>query len=294
MRTIVWEGTLTALSGVAHVGEGGGRVHVLRREKVLTGQGVASVPVVSGAVVRGRLRRMGASLTAHVLGQGLPVGAALALSQGGVLAETRSGRDVLTGERQARLRRLVPLLGLFGTAGGGRVMPGRLLVGKAVPVGAETLPLLPGRVREELTAGGRSWPSVYELVGREAYSTLTDYPTVAAITSPGESGDLEGLDGGGPMRYEIETLVAGTVFYHQVVAEDVTGAEADLAVELMGLWGRRALLGGGRARGMGRVACDYQVSVSDPAGAPAALEGGDWRAAMLGDVEATRQALSWL
>lgn len=153
MRTVTYTGTLVARSSISHVGDGGGRVHVLRRENVVTADGeVIGVPIVSGAVIRGRMRRLGAAMVHEALGGGpLPFNVVTALAQGGVLTETRTAREVLTGDRQARLRERIPLLGLMGVVGGGRMMAGRLMVSKAIPVGRETLHLLPGLDRERLT-----------------------------------------------------------------------------------------------------------------------------------------------
>lgn len=71
MRTVTYTGTLVARSSISHVGDGGGRVHVLRRENVVTADGeVIGVPIVSGAVIRGRMRRLGAAMVHEALGGG--------------------------------------------------------------------------------------------------------------------------------------------------------------------------------------------------------------------------------
>lgn len=59
-----------------------------------------------------------------------------------------------TGRR--RLARTIPLLGLMGVVGGGRMMAGRLMVSGAIPAGRETLHCFPTD-RERLTGDGRRW-----------------------------------------------------------------------------------------------------------------------------------------
>ena len=49
MRTTQWEGTLTALSSIAHGGETRGTITLLRRELVCSSSGeLVHVPIVSG------------------------------------------------------------------------------------------------------------------------------------------------------------------------------------------------------------------------------------------------------
>ena len=63
MRTTRWEGTLTALSSIAHGGETRGTITLLRRELVCSSSGeLVHVPIVSGNTLRGRLRRLGEEL----------------------------------------------------------------------------------------------------------------------------------------------------------------------------------------------------------------------------------------
>ncbi|KAA8736035.1 hypothetical protein FK256_13990 [Actinomyces johnsonii] len=293
MRTVTYTGTLVARSSISHVGDGGGRVHVLRRENVVTADGeVIGVPIVSGAVIRGRMRRLGAAMVHEALGGGpLPFNVVTALAQGGVLTETRTAREVLTGDRQARLRERIPLLGLMGVVGGGRMMAGRLMVSKAIPVGRETLHLLPGPDRERLTGDGRRWPSVYELMEREGYTVGSDVSSIAALVGSPQDAGVADIS---PMRFEVETLAAGTTLWHRVVGEDLTADEADCLEDLMRVWCDRARLGGGRGRGLGDVEASYERTVTDVMGRAREPERGSWRRAMLDDPAATSEALSWL
>lgn len=295
MRTVVFEGTLTALSSIAHAGEAAGRVHTLRRETLVGPDGrlVSSVPVISGAAIRGWMRRAGARMVHEALAQDglLPFTIELALTQGGALAETRSAREVLTGDRQARLRELVPFLGLMGVAGGGRVMSGRLEVSKALPVARQTLPLIPSPAREryEAMAPGGGWASVFSLVQYEGYSVAPDGAGLGAVV---EGGGLEGVS---PMRFEEETLAAGTRLWHRVSAVDATAMEVGVLDDLMAAWVARGRLGGRRGKGMGLFEGEYRRSVLDAWGRPCADEpGGDWVGFMRERREDVLEALSWL
>ena len=108
--------------------------HLLRREMVLTPAGTPlHVPIVSGNGLRGRLRRIGEELLRDVLQyeQQLPLSAAHALRGGGSLAKTTG--EPLSGRRLHTLRELIPQVGVFGCAAGGRIIDGCLQVGKVVP-----------------------------------------------------------------------------------------------------------------------------------------------------------------
>ena len=94
--------------------------------------------MISGNTFRGRLRRVGEELLREALAYDglLPAGVAHALRGGGAL--TKTGREPLSGARLARLRQLVPQLGVFGGAGGGSIIDGSLIVHKVIPHVRET------------------------------------------------------------------------------------------------------------------------------------------------------------
>ena len=146
MRSYRWDGHATALSSISHGGETLGTVTYLRREAFLSPTGRVDVPVISGNAVRGVLRDTAAHLLWEALGSPkLPVPVMHALWAGGALVKAKS--QPLTGQRLADLRRMVPHVGVFGAAGGGRILDGALTVGKLVPVCAQTAHVLPEYLR---------------------------------------------------------------------------------------------------------------------------------------------------
>jgi CRISPR type IV-associated protein Csf2 len=141
--TVIWTGTLTAVSSIVHGGDTRGTITLLHREVVVQPDGrPVFVPVISGNAFRGRLRRIGEELLRDTLryeGE-LPLSVAHALRGGGALAKTPG--TPLSGRRLAALRDLVPHVGVFGCAGGGRIVDGCLQVGKVMPFLAETAHIL--------------------------------------------------------------------------------------------------------------------------------------------------------
>jgi hypothetical protein len=77
MRTIIWEGTMTALSSISHNGgDSFGINSKLRREKFVQPDGsVESVPIISGNSMRGRLRDCGMLHMCRTLGYRMGTGA---------------------------------------------------------------------------------------------------------------------------------------------------------------------------------------------------------------------------
>jgi len=157
MQTIIWEGTMTALSSISHNGgQSFGINSKLRREKFVQMDGsVEEIPVISGNGLRGLLRDRGMLHMCRALGygvndetgevRGLSLAAFYFLFSGGALTSTGSrGIDI---DEARKVRALIPLVGVFGGAMGNSIMPGKLKCGKAIPICAETIHLLPESFR---------------------------------------------------------------------------------------------------------------------------------------------------
>ena len=145
---------MTALTSISHIGESYGINAKLRREKVVQPDGsVEEVPIISGNSLRGILRDRGMLHMLRCLGygvdeetgkvRGLSLAAFYFLFSGGALTKV-SGRGLDVD--QARCwRDLIPLVAIFGGAMGNQIMPGKVNVGKAIPICRETAHLIPER-----------------------------------------------------------------------------------------------------------------------------------------------------
>jgi RAMP superfamily len=261
--TVSWSGTITARSSIAHGGETRGTITLLRRELIVQPDGRAvPVPVISGNSVRGVLRRTGELLLRDVLdyeGQ-LPLAAAHALRGGGSLA--RVSGEPLSGSRLRRLRALVPQIGVFGCAAGGRIIDGCLQVGKLWPHVAECahLPGIPPAP-----------PPSAELVQLETYTRRdeTDYHdfAAAAASQDGLQEDPDSL----LMTYRIETFPVGTRFAAWFRLTRASALEAAFFTDLLAAWTVSGRIGGRTATGHGVFAADLAVTPALPDPLP------DWR-----------------
>jgi len=290
------EGVATLLSSVSHGGEHAGTVQMLRRERVVQPDGsVTEVPVISGNALRGILRDHSAGLLWRALGEPeLPLPVFHVLWSGGALAKAGAGH-VITSQQLAELRRLVPHVSLFGAAGGGRIIEGKLLVGKLTPVCAETAHIMPPGA----LAGGER--SIWEMLQVEEFSRRDDAKRPALTAAIAGGGVLESGDGkpDGPaqqMRYGIETIAAGTRLHWWIGLRDVTGLEAETFRAALASWAADgAHLGGRSATGHGRLAISSDSWVS---AAPALTAGSALPAGPEGHAAEHRdrilEALGWL
>lgn len=261
MRTVTWNGTLTALSSIAHGGETRGTITLLRRELVRAPDGrLMHVPVISGNTVRGRLRRLGEELLRDAIGyEGLLTPAAAhTLRGGGALAKT-SG-EPLSGNRLRRLRELVPQIGVFGGAGGGTIINGALDVGKVVPHVSE-LSHITGVVCDQ---------SSFTSTQLEAYTRQSDADShdFADVLMPAEPDatlvfEADGrpdpsVRGGNQMLFHVETFPAGTVFSTWLRLRRPSALEMAFFVDVVRSFVDDGRLGGRVAAGHGLVKVDLE------------------------------------
>ncbi|MBT2269011.1 RAMP superfamily CRISPR-associated protein [Rhodococcus erythropolis] len=288
--TVRWDVELTALSSISQKGEESETTTTLfRREPILQPDGrKVLVPVVSGNSLRGALRRTAEELFRDVIGyeRQIPLSAAHALRNGGNLSKV-SG-DGLTGRRRQRLRELVPPISLFGGNGGGAPpIDGCLKVGKVVP-----------RVKETESIMSRPYPGVlmsqFELMSLESYSRFDDAGTKSfpalfdADTVPGSGTSAHQTSM--LMRFEVETLPAGTHFETFLRLDRATDRDIAFFSDVWERFSRDGFLGGRSAIGHGRVRAESELTVLTGPGPQVA----DWRAELEPLREDVIEALGWL
>lgn len=298
MRTIVYTGTLRAQTSISHGSKPSGNNHPFRRETFIlpTGKRLAAVPVVSGGAVRGSLRRMAASMMQQaIVGDGtLPHPVVHALRTGGSLRETRTSGDVLTGERQAILRDVIPMFGVFGLSAGGRIMSGRLQVGKPLPVAQETM-YLAEHYNAELAE--YSPPSIWQVIQRETYTRTADVNDAAAqlLIDDVEAAERDLPKGSGNMIYTHETISPGTRLFHNLVLDSGTPTEVSFFDDLVRRWSKKATIGGQTAKGLGKVEPQYTRTAYDILGDEADdEEPRPWQEHVANNAEQVQEVLTWL
>lgn len=250
--TIRWDATVTALASISHGGETRGITTMLRREVVIQPDGTSVlVPIISGNAFRGVLRRIGEDLTRDALqyDKELPLSAVQVLRGGGSLAKVNG--EPLSGSRLRTLRTLVPQIGVFGGAGGGRIFDGALQVGKVIPHCVET---------NHITGAHSTFTefatSQIESFTRCDDTTDHDFPatTHTTDTQPDTT----------QMMFRVETFPAGTTFATWLALIRPTDLEAAFFADVLAAFAQHGQLGGRSAMGLGQVRLDAHPSAPIP------------------------------
>jgi hypothetical protein len=261
------EGMVTALSSITHNGgEKNGITALLRREKFILPNGdYEDVPLISGNSIRGNLRDIGMYYMLSRLGYGieekdgsvigLPLPAFDFLFSGGAL--TSKGNAPLDIEYFRRMREMIPLVGLFGGAIGNTIMPGKIKIGKMIPIAEETLHIVPEKFRFKETK------SVWDYCQLEMYVRKDDEKnenlrgmiegeTRKLLADPEKRKEVR-KSGPQQMMYYIETIAAGTKFFWKIVLEDVTNVEFEAFLTTILQYSKFAMVGGKSGVGLGEI-----------------------------------------
>lgn len=280
MKTYEFQGAMTALTSISHIGDSYGTNSKLRREKVIQPDGtVEEVPIISGNSLRGILRDRGMLHMCRVLGygvddetgevDGLSLPAFYFLFSGGAL--TKSGRRALDIEEARRWREMIPLVSLFGGAMGNRILPGAAKIGKAIPICQETAHLIPDDYCDS------QMESIWDMCQEESYTRTDDEKNekLRQLISPDVRGLLEaeaqeqqsllGTDKdvvketgqSQQMRYHVETIAAGTRLFWEVTLDDVTDLQFEAFCTALAEFSRFPYIGGKSGVGHGKVSIEF-------------------------------------
>lgn len=262
MKTYILEGTCTALSSISHNGgEVNGTITQLRREKFVQPKGkIVEIPVISGNSIRGKLRDLSAiDILTKKDGSKVQVDADnfnLLFSGGSLESIGEKNLDI---EKVRKMRKDIPMLSVLGCSIGNVILPGKVDIGKMIPICKETLHFIPEKFH-----------------GEEEIKTIWEYCQVEMNTRKDDTKDenkrefikkeyLTDSLKGGQMMYNTETLVTGTRFYWKVCLRDTTDIETGAFLSILQSWASQSSQIGGNGRiGLGRLKIDLtETSVVD-------------------------------
>lgn len=244
MKTYILEGIVTALSSITHNGgEKNGTVTQLRREKFVQQNGKAiEIPVISGNSIRGKLRDIAAiEILTKQDGTKIQVDSDSfnLLFAGGALEST--GETGINVERVRKMRRDMPMLSVLGGSVGNTILPGKVEIGKLIPIAKETLHLIPEQFHGAYTEPPKS---IWEYCQLEMYTRKDDMKDENKREFLSE--DAEGKKS--QMKYDTETIVAGTKFYWKVCLKDTTDTETGAFLQTLNTWAEQCSQVGGNGR----------------------------------------------
>jgi hypothetical protein len=242
---------ITLQSSVSHIGESTGTEAVFHRTKMVASDGsIRSIPTITGNGIRGLLRDHAAAHMLDILelpNQSLSLSAFYTLFSGGSLSKgAGTGSADLAAAR--RLREAIPMLSVWGAAVGSTIMAGKLNVGIVLPIANETRHLInlsPALIGDDL-------PSMYDLMQSESYVRKDDGKDVLLEYHVVEARDKDAAPQ--QMRYQVETMVAGTrCYWWYALSHYVTAIEMGAWGAALKRWSEHPKIGGKGAVGHGMV-----------------------------------------
>lgn len=262
MKTYILEGVCTALSSISHNGgESNGITTQLRREKIVQHNGkVIEIPIISGNSIRGTIRDLAAIdiLTKHDdIKVEVDADSFNLLFSGGSLENV--GEKNLDIEKVRQLRKDIPMLSVLGCSIGNIIIPGKVDIGKLIPICQETLSIIPKAFH-----GNEEIKTVWEYCQTEMYTRKDDTKDENKREFIKQE-DLTSELKGGQMMYNIETLAAGTRFYWKICLRDTTDIETGSFLSMLQKWGTQSSQVGGNGRvGHGKLKVELnKTSVVD-------------------------------
>lgn len=242
MKTIRIGGIITARSPIHHGGnEKTGSTVGFRRMDMLTNEGLQEVPYIEGNAVRGRMRRLLTKDFADRIGYSSPSARIYHFLHAGGNLEKVEKKDsgTINLEMRRKIRELLPPISLLGSSLYNQAFASKLQVGKMYPVCKEL---------KGITHDLESSHSFHEFMTTTFHTRKDDL-------------HAERDDAANPqqMLVEIECMVLGTRYTHEIVLNDPTPLEESCFSHLMDLWVSSGSVGGKAAIGFGDIQCRYDM-----------------------------------
>lgn len=248
METLRFKGNLTALSPIHHGGseDYGTTKLILTLPTViinpLTGkEEIDNIPAIHGNAIRGYLRRLVMDDFLTLLDYELDSKKVYHFLFTGGILEALDSKDkgAINLSLKKEIRELIPPISLVGSALGNQMIQGKLKVGMADIVCAETKHYIEEYSDYDFSA--------YNLKGSDFGTRLDDL----------KEGKTEEDEQAHQMKYEFETLIRGTKFTHEFILEDCDSIEKACFRRMISLWDERPYLGGKSGTGYGKIKLDY-------------------------------------
>jgi len=268
----------TLLSPLSHIGESHGTDAYLDTMDVLGPDGEpVEVFAYHGNALRGVLRDCAARYMLDRLGAKVSLEAFHLLFAGGSLDD----RQVVDLARAREMRRLVPMLSVWGGAVGTQILTGRIQVGDLWPLCTEVAHLVPEDLRPLCRVSWRRQITERSMTRRDdaKQATLTEAYLVdtPALPAPQRRAKVRGFlpepgteaqpaeteqaaaqnderdDRPMQMRYTVEALAPGTRLWGRIYCARMTQVELGAFISAWVEWARAPVLGGHSRVGFGRV-----------------------------------------
>lgn len=253
-------GKFTAKSPISHISEAISTNSYLVQEPILQADGeIEEVFCYNGNAWRGQLRDLCATYFLDKLNIQVSLDAFHLLFTGGKI-----GGDQSIDIDQAKLmRKIVPMVSLFGGGIGNQILAGKMKVGNSYPVCNEALPVISQRYHEQAQKISYSDLTFEKSFTRsDDIKDLQKQERISADTLLLENKGKKKKDNGEvstQMRMTSELLVAGSTLVHEIDLVQVSEIELGALVSALTLFAQTPYIGGQSNKGHGRV--DYSSKI---------------------------------
>lgn len=234
-----------ALSPITHMIGVSGNESILNREKVLYENTVIDVPVLSGNALRHKMIREPGALylidRCGLRGK-LSIDQANYMLTGGSLSESSTNDNI---PLIAEMQTVSPLFRLLGGSLKNQVVGGSLFVSRGLLVCRENADVIEKQSKRNLPEG--KLLSAQHFVSKYQY-TRGDAERHKDASGLIEESKEEKKDKSNLMIYSGESLIPGTMFYHDITLYNVSPLEVGAALHSVSLWQNSGGIIGGSAR----------------------------------------------
>jgi hypothetical protein len=269
IKTVKIQCLSEALSPITHMQGVSGNESIISREPVRYGNAIRSVPVLSGNAIRHRMVREPGALhlikTCGLEGK-LSIDQANFLFNGGSLSEA-SPLDNMA--KIAAMQQLLPLYRLLGGSLRNQVIGGSLLVMRGILICEENSDIIQAMLDIELPK--ERLRSAEDFIGKYQYTRGDAARRHDAAQICGIGNETSNA-ASNLMIYAGQTVLAGAIFYHGFILQNVSELEVGALLNALQEWDALGGTLGGYARiGHGRLGMCFTLDESmDAAGLVAA------------------------
>ena len=244
-----------AISPITHMMGTSGNEAIINRESVLFDGQVRQVPVLSGNAIRHKMiRESGALHLVKICGlEGkLTLDQANYLFNGGNLTESSPTENLA---KIADMQELMPLIRLLGGSLRNQVIGGSLIVGRGILICEENREAIEKMLPKEFELPETRLRSCEDFIDQYQYTRGDAGKRKDANLILEEEGQGDNL-----MIYSGQSIIPGSIFYHQFILQNVSELEVGALLNSLYEWDLSGATIGGSARiGHGKLQTYYLI-----------------------------------
>lgn len=216
------------LSSIIHTEDVSSNISNIYREKKLINNKIHNIPAIHGNSIRGILRRIAMNRLCELVNikkKSISEKKYHFLFNGGALD---AGIGYIELDKKQKLRKLLPILSIFGSAMSNDMLQGKMIITTALPQCKEI---------------GN---------GEISYNNMTNIIRYIRID------DFEKNNKDNQMFYEIEVLINGCILEWEIILDYCNKLEIEALEDTLIEFSKKPYIGGARAKGHGKIEFDFK------------------------------------